>query len=103
MPFGEVLTADRYMYFAIIGLSVSIFGFIKLSNKQITIITIFLVIVLGSLSFLRLNVWQNSIALYKDILIKDLSVDEIEKEIVERIFIKRLKNKAIILIPLGLA
>lgn len=71
VPFGEVLTADRYMYFALIGLSVSVFGFIKLSNKQITIITIFLVIVLGSLSFLRLNVWQNSIALYKDILIKN--------------------------------
>ncbi len=71
VPFGEVLAADRYMYFGLIGLSVSVFSFIKLSDKQIIVITIFLVIILGSLSFLRLNVWQNSISLYKDILIKN--------------------------------
>ncbi len=71
VPFGEVLSADRYMYFALIGLSWSIFHIIKLSKKQITRISILLIIVLGSLSFLRVNVWQNSISLYKDILVKN--------------------------------
>ena len=71
VPFGEVLTADRYMYFAIIGLSIVLFTLIKIPNKHIVITSTLLVIALGSLSFLRLNVWKNSIALYEDILLKN--------------------------------
>lgn len=71
VPFGEVLTADRYMYFAIIGLSIVLFSLLKIPNKYIGITSLVLIIGLGSFTFLRLNVWKNSIALYEDILVKN--------------------------------
>ncbi|MFO0477791.1 MAG: hypothetical protein ACK50L_03295 [Bacteroidota bacterium] len=71
IPFGEVLTADRYMYVAMIGLSILVFGLIKKITKQFYIIIILLTLVLGGLSNSRLKIWQNSITLYQDILLKN--------------------------------
>ena len=70
IPFGEVLTADRYMYLPIIGISIALLSIIPLKEKQMKIMGITLMIVFGSLTFMRANVWKNSIALYSDIIKK---------------------------------
>ena len=71
IPFGETLTADRYMYLPIIGLSIGLVYFINISSykSQLIILTL-IVFSLGFLSFKRTSVWQNSISLYTDILKK---------------------------------
>ncbi len=70
IPFGEVLTADRYLYLPIIGISIILISLFSLKEKQLKIIGITLLFVLGSLSFLRSKVWQNSISLFNDTLKK---------------------------------
>lgn len=70
IPFGEVLTADRYMYLPIIGLALVLFSLFKLTNGLVKIVGLSLVIVLGFLSFKRSMVWKNSISLYSDIIEK---------------------------------
>ena len=66
IPFGEVLTADRYLYIPIIGISITLISLFSFKEKQLKIISITLLLVFGSLSFLRSKVWQNSISLFND-------------------------------------
>jgi tetratricopeptide (TPR) repeat protein len=70
LPFGEVLTADRYMYLPILGLSWMLVSFIPLKEKQFNYLSLGIMLVLGTLTFLRTAVWQNSIGLYTDIIKK---------------------------------
>ncbi|MBA4239142.1 MAG: hypothetical protein C0448_00335 [Sphingobacteriaceae bacterium] len=70
IPFGEVLTADRYMYLPIVGICIALLSIIPLKEKQLKIATIALALVFGSLTFMRASVWKNSIALYSDIIKK---------------------------------
>lgn len=70
VPFGEVLTADRYLYLPLIGIGIVIVSLISLNQKQLKYISFILLFVLGGLSFARTSVWKNSIFLYSDILKK---------------------------------
>lgn len=70
IPFGEVLTADRYMYLPIIGLTFSLVSIFPVRKKQLGIIAFVLILIFGTLTFKRVNVWQNSTTLYSDILEK---------------------------------
>jgi tetratricopeptide (TPR) repeat protein len=70
IPFGEVLTADRYMYLPIIGISLALLSIIPLKESQLKIAGIALILVFGSLTFMRASVWKNSISLYSDIIKK---------------------------------
>jgi tetratricopeptide (TPR) repeat protein len=70
IPFGEVLTADRYMYLPIIGISIALLSIIPLKESQLKIAGITLILVFGSLTFMRASVWKNSISLYSDIIKK---------------------------------
>ena len=70
IPFGEVLTADRYMYLPIIGISIALLSIIPLKEKQLKIAGIALMFVFGGLTFMRVSVWKNSISLYSDIIKK---------------------------------
>lgn len=70
IPFGEVLTADRYMYLPIIGLCVSILSLFKVDEQKLKIVLIGLFVIFGSFTFFRVNVWRDSAALYSDILKK---------------------------------
>jgi protein O-mannosyl-transferase len=68
IPFGEVLYADRYMYLPMLGLAW--LAGLLLSKIRLRYSAIVLVFVLGTLTFLRSNTWQNSISLYEDIIRK---------------------------------
>lgn len=70
IPFGEVLTADRYMYLPIIGLSIALFSIMPLKQNHLKISIIVLILVFGTLTFMRASVWKNSVSLYSDILKK---------------------------------
>lgn len=70
IPFGEVLTADRYMYLPILGLAFSLSPLFSYVKTQLKIIPLILVLILGILTFNRASVWKNSVALYSDILKK---------------------------------
>jgi protein O-mannosyl-transferase len=70
IPFGEVLTADRYMYVPIIGLAI-IFAFIGERLKAyFKYLLVIVPVVLSIFSYARSNVWKNSTQLYLDILDK---------------------------------
>jgi tetratricopeptide (TPR) repeat protein len=70
LPFGEALFADRYMYLAIIGLAWAMaFIFEKFRLNKPAILTT-LLLICASFSFGRLNVWQNSLSLYEDVIKK---------------------------------
>lgn len=70
LPFGEVLTADRYMYLPILGLSWIVASCIPLKEKQFNYVSLALMVILGMITFFRTSVWQNSISLYSDIIKK---------------------------------
>lgn len=70
IPFGEVLTADRYMYLPIIGLSLVLFSVFSPDSNKIKFIALGLMTVLGFLSYKRSMVWKNSVSLYSDIIDK---------------------------------
>lgn len=70
IPFGEVLTADRYMYLPVIGISIALVSILRIKDKQLKIVGIASVLVFGSLTFMRASVWKNSISLYSDIIKK---------------------------------
>lgn len=70
IPFGETLTADRYMYIPIIAICWLIVFLLKPSETATKYILVFSVLVFGPLTFLRTNVWKNSFELYSDILKK---------------------------------
>lgn len=67
IPFGDAITADRYMYIPIIGLSLLfIYVWTKLNiNKYVVLL---LICVLPVLSFLRAGLWQDNIVLLKNSL-----------------------------------
>lgn len=70
IPFGEVLNADRYMYVPLIGFAWLIaFILQKIPTKNITI-PLVLILLLGTITFMRSNIWKNSITLYEDIINK---------------------------------
>ena len=64
------VSADRYMYVAIIGFAWLIAFLLQKIPLQKMILPIILVVALGSLSFIRNTKWKNSITLYEDILKK---------------------------------
>ena len=70
IPFGDAITADRYMYIPIIGLSLLlIYLFIKLEiNKMFLVL---LIMVLPFLSVLRASLWEDNILLLKNSLKKN--------------------------------
>jgi len=70
IPFGEVLTADRYMYLPSIGLSIIVLNILPIKEPQLKIAGVTLVLVLGLTTFMRVSVWKNSISLYSDIINK---------------------------------
>ena len=70
IPFGEVLTADRYMYLPILGVSFALLSLLSFKELTFKIFATLLVLFLGSLTFMRSSVWKNSITLYSDILNK---------------------------------
>ena len=70
LPFGEVLTADRYMYLPLLGLCWALVSFVRLPEKQLNYISLALLLVLGTLTFFRTSAWKNSISLYTDIIKK---------------------------------
>ncbi|MCD6019296.1 MAG: hypothetical protein K0S53_2417 [Bacteroidetes bacterium] len=70
LPFGEVLTADRYMYLPIIGLSIVLLSVFPPKENALKIIGVSLTLIFGTLTFVRTGVWKNSISLYSDILKK---------------------------------
>lgn len=67
IPFGDAITADRYMYVPIIGLSLLfIYVWTKFNiNKYVVLIVI---CILPVLSFLRAGLWQDNIVLLKNSL-----------------------------------
>lgn len=70
LPFGEVLTADRYMYLPVIGLSIVLLSVFPPKEKALKIIGVSLTVIFGTLTFVRAGVWKNSTSLYSDILKK---------------------------------
>jgi tetratricopeptide (TPR) repeat protein len=70
VPFGEVLTADRYMYLPVLGLAWALASFLPLKEKQINYLALALVLVLGTVTFFRTSAWKNSTSLYTDIIKK---------------------------------
>ncbi|MBL7917969.1 MAG: tetratricopeptide repeat protein, partial [Bacteroidia bacterium] len=70
IPFGEVLNADRYMYLPIVGLGWLLGLLITKLNLKIPVVPAVLILVLGSLTFLRSSKWQSSSVLYEDIIKK---------------------------------
>jgi len=76
VPYGETLSADRYMYLAIIGLCLCVMEWLQGYSKnagnfymQPAIMGFWaFLILLGGLSFNRAKIWQSGIALYEDIL-----------------------------------
>lgn len=70
LPFGEVLTADRYMYLPVLGLAWALASLLPLKEKQVGYLALALMLVLGTLTFFRTSAWKNSISLYSDIIKK---------------------------------
>jgi len=70
LPFGEVLTADRYMYVPILGLSWALLSFLHWPQKRLQYLSMALALLLGTLTFARTAAWKNSIGLYTDIIEK---------------------------------
>lgn len=70
IPFGEVLTADRYMYLPVIGLSILLLSALPFTKLRLQILGIALLISFGLLTHLRTNVWKNSTTLFSDIIKK---------------------------------
>lgn len=70
VPFGETLTADRYMYLPLLGLAWLLFGVLPWKENMLKGVIVALALVLGLLTFNRSRVWENSIELYSDIIKK---------------------------------
>ena len=66
IPFGEVITADRYMYLPLIGFGFLLISIFKFSDKHINFIVFATLIYFGSLSFMRTLNWKNSITIFSD-------------------------------------
>jgi tetratricopeptide (TPR) repeat protein len=70
IPFGETLTADRYMYIPIISICWLILILLKPSETLLKYIIVACVLLYGPITFLRTKVWKNSFELYSDIIRK---------------------------------
>jgi tetratricopeptide (TPR) repeat protein len=70
IPFGETLTADRYMYIPIIAVCWLIIILFKPSKKIIKPVFVFCILIFGTITFFRTQVWKNSFELYTDIIRK---------------------------------
>lgn len=70
IPFGEALTADRYMYIPIIGLAIIVAFVFSKFQKYFKYIVLVIVILLSLLTYSRSRVWENSIKLYLNVLDK---------------------------------
>lgn len=70
IPFGEVITADRYMYIPLIGFAFLVLFLFNFSDKHIRFVSLGLIILYGTLTFFRCSVWKDSITLYSDIVKK---------------------------------
>ena len=70
IPFGEVIAADRYMYLPLIGFALLFLSLVKLNESRLKTLSLALLVVYGGVTFSRVAVWQNSIALYSDIVDK---------------------------------
>lgn len=68
VPFGEALTADRYMYLPLLGLAWLLFGTFAWKENILKGASLLLLLVLGLLTFNRSKAWENSIGLYSDII-----------------------------------
>lgn len=68
IPFGEVLTADRYMYLPVIGFTWLFVWFLKKQETLLKILSLSAVLLLGTATFVRSKVWKDSLNLYADIL-----------------------------------
>jgi tetratricopeptide (TPR) repeat protein len=66
IPFGEVITADRYMYLPLIGFGFLLISIFKFSDKHINFIVFATLIYFSSLSFMRTLNWKNSITIFSD-------------------------------------
>lgn len=66
IPFGEVITADRYMYLPLIGFGLLAVSVLKFSDKTIRYIIVGAIFYFGTLSFVRTLVWENSITIFMD-------------------------------------
>lgn len=70
VPFGEVLTADRYMYISLIGFGFTFAWLLRNYESTARAISLAIAVVFFMLSFVRTKVWQNGIQLYSDIISK---------------------------------
>lgn len=67
VPFGDAITADRYMYLPIIGLTLCvIYLFDKLSLNKLLVFSIALVLSIAS--FARSTLWKDSLPLFLNVL-----------------------------------
>lgn len=66
IPFGEVITADRYMYLPLIGFGLLLISVFKISDRVITYLMTTVIIYFGVLSFVRTSDWKNSITIFTD-------------------------------------
>ncbi|MGZ4038529.1 MAG: tetratricopeptide repeat protein, partial [Bacteroidia bacterium] len=70
VPFGEVLTADRYMYLAMIGFGWALLWLLRNQEKFIKPVVFFVAILFSIFTFGRSKVWKNGLELYSDIISK---------------------------------
>lgn len=70
VPFGEVLYADRYMYIPLIFFSFFVIYLVQQLKINLKIIVYLALVIFPVITFLRLDVWKNSVNLYSDILKK---------------------------------
>lgn len=70
IPYGEVLTADRYMYIPLIGFGLLLMHTLPLSDKGLQVLAASLFLYYAPLTFTRSDVWKDSIALYSNIVYK---------------------------------
>ena len=79
IPFNNAsLVADRYAYLGVVGLSFAILGLfdivrtrIKPTGIIVNVAVIMLIVSLSYMSFKRLPVWNDSVALFTDVISKD--------------------------------
>ena len=66
----SIYSKSIYKSVWIIGICITLLSIVPLKEKQLKIASIALVLIFGSLTFMRASVWKNSIALYSDIIKK---------------------------------
>lgn len=67
VPFGDAITADRYMYLPIIGLLLSIIYFVEKYNFYKVVVFI-VMLIFGGITFTRAILWKDSLPLFLNVL-----------------------------------